>query len=543
MILIFIIEALLLYGLKKVASKENNGYVYSYKFIDEKEIDTYRIVNYDLKSALKTIYTILWLIFAIVIINPTGLAGIGEVFVSGDSVISWNRWAVEIATTGEPSHPNRYPELIPSILSIPYVFMNNVWIQFFSYAIMLFFPSCLILTCISIYHKFPLSALFSAILLFLWPIKKFVHYAGYADIPVATFSFMAISALIWGYKENESIRKKCLIISAFFLGAACETKQSGIILLFFYPLFILEFNLLKLTEKKLKLTCIVVLILILTALPWNLYNEYLVRAELSVSNLDYLTQGIHLNRSFAGRFFHAAVRFPGIFIAILLTIPGLFVSNNKIFSLFGIFYFIVWGLFFSYDARNFYIAIPFVAFSAGLTTQNLLITKNNTIKSKFIDFNILSSHKKMIYVIIAILITVSFSLLYIKSDKINIYLNKRQDRKLLLLGYHKADNVYIVNNFKPEDNFIFLSNNPDIQYLTKYMKDRVFFYFPVGDVNYDINQLNSIASGFKDKDIFVYLDDRARSEFVSQIGDKLSLVYSGNGVIYRYNNGHNATDQ
>jgi hypothetical protein len=345
---------------------------------------------------------------------------------------------------------------------------------------------------------------------------------------------MAIAALIWGYKENNTIRKKCLVLSAFFLGAACATKQSGFILLLFYPFIINEFKILSLLDKNFKLIFLSVIILLCTALPWNIYNEYLINSGLSSSNLEYLVDGIHFGRSFIERITHALSNYPGIFILVLLAIPGLFVKYNRIISLFGLIYFLVWVLFFNYDARNFYIAIPFLTFSIGLTIQNILITDNFRNMRSFI--HIFKINSKYLYILCGLFIVISIFLFVNKSDKINLYLNARQDRKLLSLGYHKSDNIFIVNISKTDNNLIFITNDPGLQYLTKDMKDKIYYFNPIGDINLDLLTFNQIIRNYKDKNIYLYLDDRANSNFITAIKDRILLLFSGNGTIYLINN-------
>jgi hypothetical protein len=532
MLVFFIIELISLIFLAKSNKDDNKNYVFEYDIFKDVDIISKLNKNIDIKLLSKLGYVILYLVLFIILASPAGLAGLGEIFLSGDSVVSWNRWAVELATIGDPLNPNRYPQLVPSILSIPYVFMNDTWIQFFSYAIMLIFPSCLILTCISIYKKFPISSFIIVIIFYLWPIKQFVHYIGYADFPVATLSFMAISALIWGYKEDEIVRKKCLIISAFFLGAACATKQSGLVLLLFYPFLIFEFKILNFTNKKYMILSLLIIILFIAA-PWNIYSEYLIKSNLSESNLNWLIEGIHRNRTYIERIIYAFKKYPTIIIFAIFAIPGLFIPFNRSISAFSLFYFIIWILFFSYDERNIYIIIPSLSFSIGLTLQYFKIRDNAL---TFLNFNFIYKikfkPKKYLLIIIAIFLIV----IIIKSDDINYFLNKRQDSKSLMIGNHKSDSIFIVNLLKTDDKIILISTDPGVQYLTKDIKNRILSYHTERDLDYSTKLLDKIINNYSDKIIYIYLDKRVNTEIVEVIKNKATLVFSGNGFLYKLNN-------
>ncbi|MDR1873230.1 MAG: hypothetical protein LBS60_15135 [Deltaproteobacteria bacterium] len=287
-----------------------------------------------------------------------------------------------MATIGGPINPMRYPQLLPSILSLPYVFMSDTWIQFFSYAICLLFPTCIILTCLTIFDKYPLSSFLAVAILFLWPIQKFVHYSGYADIPVTTIGFMAAAAVIWGYQESDSVKRKCLILAAIFLGGSGALKQAGLLLLVCFPLIIWEFQSLKFQDSKLKINTILKLIFLVLffTLPWNIYNIYLIDIGENFSNIQYVTEDIHSGRSLFERFIAANKKHPGLLIFTILAAPGLWVAQNRSISFFGILFSLVWMVYFSYDAKNFYLAIPFLGFSIGLSFQKLILDKYNILR-------------------------------------------------------------------------------------------------------------------------------------------------------------------
>ncbi len=55
----------------------------------------------------------------------SGLTEFGRIFQQWDAVVSWNRWAVEWAANRPPQLTSYYPQLLPSNISLSYVFMQT----------------------------------------------------------------------------------------------------------------------------------------------------------------------------------------------------------------------------------------------------------------------------------------------------------------------------------------------------------------------------------------------------------------------------------
>jgi len=58
------------------------------------------------------------------------IAQVGQIFQQWDAVVSWNRWAVDWAANRLPYATSIYPQLLPTNLSLSYVFMQSseVWV-------------------------------------------------------------------------------------------------------------------------------------------------------------------------------------------------------------------------------------------------------------------------------------------------------------------------------------------------------------------------------------------------------------------------------
>ncbi|MDR1873237.1 MAG: hypothetical protein LBS60_15170 [Deltaproteobacteria bacterium] len=521
--------------------------IYNNNFIIKENNEIYIKSNNSFKLNLKYCYFIIIILLLHMLFGPRGLSKIGEVFIHSDAVLSWNRWGADLATIGRPDNPMGYPQLLPALLSIPYVLMADSWIQFFSFAICLLFSSCMYLIILSIFDKFPLSSFFMALILLVWgPIYEYDLYIGFADVPVAMLGFLATATILWGYKENEATRIKCLILSSIFLGATGAVKQAGLLLIIFFPFIIYEFKILSLINKKLrsKLIIITIFLVLFFMLPWNIYNRYLLKIGLSTSILNHLIDELHFNRTYIERIFYSMLKYNGIFISLLLCIPGIFIKENKSISLFAIFTIIVWMMFFSYDTRNSYIAFPFLTFSIGLTFQTIIIKYNAKIQSLIFKIISVYNTNKFKIALILTLITISIFLFSIlKSDKINNYLYKRQNRKVLTIDRKESDNSFIINILNKNINSIIITNDNFLKFLIKDYKNRIIITNIKSIINNEY--INYININDKTKTFYIYLREYRQypskefNQFISNIPKNLTPLYMSKGILCIINNNNN----
>jgi hypothetical protein len=518
-IIIFIAE-LLIYLIQ--VSKNN------IKFIITNNI--FKNLNFDKNYSLLYIlgYLIVALILFITIIGPVGISGLGGVFIFCDAVVSWNRWAIELATGSMPFNTAGYPQLLPAILSIPYVFMNDSWIQFFSVAISLSFASVLLLTSFSIYDKYPGPSLISAILFFLWPINKYSHYLGYADLPVMTVGFMSIATIIWSANDNlKDTKIKLLLISFVLVGASAALKQAGLLFILFFPLIMVELY----YNKKIltyKFFIYYILIISFIVIPWYAYNQYLIMTNQTVSVVNWVTEGIHENRSLFARLFRVLTTWPGIFIATILSIPGLLISGNRAISLFAISYILTWGLFFSYDMRNAYFALPFLCFSIGLSSEKAFsLIKYGKMKHFYKD-------KNYFYFKIFILIIISFLtvICILKSDDIKAKLYIRQNRKVIAINSSNKDNNYIINLSK-EDNIFFITNDLSTKYLTYDLRNKTDLLTLDKQISNNYDKIDLLFKKYANYNLYLYLNRDTNMELVPIDRLNIEAVYEKDGYIYK----------
>jgi hypothetical protein len=305
------------------------------------------------------------------------------VFQTWDAWASWDRWAEIWAQNRLPTDTWEYPQLIPISYSITYKFIGTIAVKFFGKSIM------------------PLFTLFIALMLFdLGKKKRSYGYMlgsglsiysinfllgkyisdGYVDIPVACFSLMAVYTLLRadGSSTGREL-KQTLLLGSLATAAAAVTKQTGLYLVFFYPvlayLWVLRGS--KIFTKRQAFSLLVknFLLVLLLVVPWYGFMEYQIFTGGNTSNIQYVINDIYKGQTYTQRFL-AAIQLIGSFVYFFVfLIPSLFVLNNKFRQIvaFLIFPFAtLWALFLSYEPRNLAIAIPLVAMSTGVAFESWL---------------------------------------------------------------------------------------------------------------------------------------------------------------------------
>jgi hypothetical protein len=538
---IFLFEILLFIYIKKI-NKKNILTDFCLNKDNKFNFENINIFSIKYNKIIKLIHIILYCMLFSIIVGRNGLANLGNVFLNADAVMSWNRWAVELATLGAPIDPRMYPQLLPSVISIPYVFMNDSWIQFFSFAICLIFPSWAILVCLTIFKKFPLSSFLSAITLYFWPIKKFNYYIGYVDLPITIFGFMVLAAVIWGYKESKIVRIKSFILASFFMGATCALKYAGFMLLLFFPLIIFDFKLLESIDKKLKFKLIILSFIIIAffSLPWHIYNQIQILNGLTYDNTLDLVEQAHNNISFIQRIISVYDKYSVFYLLLVLIISCLFINKNKYITIFALSYSFIWLLLFSYDDRNFYLALPYISFSIGLSAQNLIYIYGKN----FENINMIKRlpffrYKYILSYLFAIIIVISLFYMIYNSNKIKSDLYKRQDRKVLFISNKKIDNTYVVNIFNNNPDAIIITNDYLIPFIVKGKKNNFIHYYPYNKFDYDIKNIQSIINNIGDKKIYIYFNEFVDKDFIYKLPSVFKPVFNAVGTFYLVNEKNN----
>jgi len=98
----------------------------------------------------------------------------GSVFESYDTIISWNKWAIDWANNSLPTSTWRYPQLLPANWSIIYVLMGTTTVQFFVKAMMPFFTLFILLMIIDLGFAKSNPGFFIGSAITYFVIKKFL---------------------------------------------------------------------------------------------------------------------------------------------------------------------------------------------------------------------------------------------------------------------------------------------------------------------------------------------------------------------------------
>ncbi len=336
----------------------------------------------DTQNILLAIKGMVTIIFAILAFSSVWWSArvfylnLGTVFNSWDAVVSWNRWAVQWVASQGPVGSGWYPQLIPANWSLTYALMGNTSIQFFAKATAPLFLLGILLAMFDLALEKRALGVFIAVTLTRLMIKKFLGEfitEGYVDIPVAFLGFLAGYALLRA-RENPDpeITRRDLWLGAGFAAGAALTKPTGAIVLVLYPLFSWLFVLRDHPEGQPKLHSRSILLPFLSSLivvlPWYIYKAIEIRQGVDASNVEWLTVGIYHGMTIIERLKEAALTLDKYGFVILFLLPALLVLS-KVYRYFVVLIVLpttlIWALYFSYDARNIAIALPYIGFTAG----------------------------------------------------------------------------------------------------------------------------------------------------------------------------------
>lgn len=194
-------------------------------------ISRFSVHSFNIKNLIsKTVLVVASVILVVFEYQPT--------FYDWDAVISWNRWAVEIARGNYSSH-TAYPIGIPTLWSYVYLSQDNDSVYYIAKFIM---PIVEIVVLISAVERLINIRRLSSAPFVLFTLIFILTYghdieSGYADAPLALFVFIFLYLLLDYLKEEKkfNIERELLL---FFLASFCAViKQPGIVILALYISF------------------------------------------------------------------------------------------------------------------------------------------------------------------------------------------------------------------------------------------------------------------------------------------------------------------
>jgi hypothetical protein len=305
----------------------------------------------------------------------------GGVFTAGDTVMSWNRWAEDWFKGRFPQGTFHYPQLLPAVMSLPYVALGDASIQHFSKIATAVIPMFAFVTGLraAAYsgarrNQVALGIAFSA-LLFKRLLGTNLPFSGNADLPVAYMVLAAAYACLLAlHAQTDDSRRKLLIIAASILSAAVLTKQAALLpTLAFIAGWAKVRQSQGIQRNKLAGELLVMGgIVLVVGGHWYLYKEIQIQGGFAgeqseiatvtaVAQLPWLAKMQRAVTWLSPRGLTAITL--GVVIAALIDRAGRWVFGLAVLPIF-----VVWASFFVYDARNFAVGIiPFgIVLSIGL---------------------------------------------------------------------------------------------------------------------------------------------------------------------------------
>jgi hypothetical protein len=310
------------------------------------------------------------------------ISNVGTVFNAWDAVLSWNRWATEWAQNQFPSGVGLYPQLLPANLSLTYVMMNDIQVQFFAKATIPLFLFFILLLFFDLGLNWKSMGAFIGLILTRLIIKKFTGEfiaEGYADIPMTCMAFLSVYALIKAKGQSDPLmQRQGVFLGAVFAGGAAVTKQAGVYLLVLYPLLaylvVLRSGREWTRSEKTRTLLLGLGIALLLCVPWYTYKQVQIVRGLDANNVEYVTSGIYHGASVVDRLSHALQSLDKYAILLALMIPALFLLEGAyrwLVILLVIPFSLIWAGYFSYDTRNLALIFPVWGLAAGLCLERL----------------------------------------------------------------------------------------------------------------------------------------------------------------------------
>jgi hypothetical protein len=321
------------------------------------------------------------------------IGNIGSVFVLGDDVVSWDRWAMGWAA-GQVPGSGGYPQVLPANWSITYLLLGTTDVKMFAKAIMPLFPLGTLLLFAALFERTSqltwLAALNIYALVLIYVLDTRFWRSGYADIPSSFFAFLTLYAFLELVSAEGPQSRFRLVAPILFGAAAMQTKQSGIFI-FCVAVVACAVWLFKrraqFPRPMLLWTCAswfataVIVNWWQVALEWSILRSPTATQLVTIDRVIPNTGGyaerwaaaFNMLRSLHGP--SAAWFIPALFSLMLIGTPRR--DCRLVFFAVAAPFYAIWALFFSYERRTLALFIPFAAFCAagGLQVLAGMISK------------------------------------------------------------------------------------------------------------------------------------------------------------------------
>jgi len=462
---------------------------------------------------------------------------LGSVFNSYDTIVSWNKWAIQWANNLLPINTAHYPQLLPINWSIVYLLMGDSSIQFFAKAIMPLFTLAIIIMSVDLgFAKKNVGYFIGSALIYL-TIKKFLGsfvVEGLADLPSAFLAFSAFYFLLISQLDEQTIlqKMKYSVLIALSSAGCAVTKQAGLLfLLFFSPVYFLFFArpALKIHSRQAKkIILITFLLVIIIVVPWYLYKQIMISKGFEASEISTIisdTSHAFDDVNIINRFIEISKLLGKYFYLLILLIPLSFFVE-PIFAainfLMIIPFFIIWSSFVSYDFRNLAIALPYFGISSGISLNFLF-------ESLFKIIRKISFEKiKVKYCLIVLIILIIIGGLFVIPDD----LLRTKQLENVMKSFSPSINQKLIAALEGEKNDFAIMTAYPIDNLPGMSGKRI----GVGFTNYEDYRF-AFEHVKKNKDLFLlvpkYSDPKIMDEIYKKIGTgEYSLLFEDDSWVY-----------
>lgn len=305
---------------------------------------------------------------------------LGDVFSVNDEKDSWNLWALvwsggHIPGPNSLNSPGIYPQLIPTNYALLYKIIGRESGQpYIVYLARNFMPVFLIIQLLMTLdlaiktkdRMFLMGGVLIAALTFIL-VGKYIP-RGYVDIPLAMMTCIAGFSLLESWFCRAKFTWREVIILAVVCAGCGVTKQGGLFISIFFPLFVY----MQLKDDFLDMSAylyflISYLIILAIVVPWYVHT-LLVHHGIYTGNTAMLIESSRLYGGHGGvsRYLWELKKNVGCFVIFLGFAVVAMCRDQRWRSLmcFTLVYILLWFVFMGYDVRNLSLSFPFVGLSA-----------------------------------------------------------------------------------------------------------------------------------------------------------------------------------
>jgi hypothetical protein len=318
----------------------------------------------------------------------TCVAQAGQIFQQWDAVVSWNRWAVDWAANRLPYATSIYPQLLPTNLSLTYVFMQSSEVWVFAKSFQFLFCLMLLLAMLDLARIQGQFGYVAGVVITYGLLVALLRFrmlsSGYADMPLAFFALAPAYVLMLARRTKDTAeRARYLIAGALLAAGAALTKQTGLYIAAVYPLLAWQFVLRGGGSDRLR-RCLPTLLWLgvimgILVLPWYCYKILDFQAGNDRNNTSLLLTDFHQGRDLLQRAIHAAAMIVAAITpmgAALLSIAVAASLRDPIQRWLTCILVVplgsIWAIAFSYDLRNLAVIIPWAGAAAGIGLMRIV---------------------------------------------------------------------------------------------------------------------------------------------------------------------------